>query len=926
MTENIFAPYQALGLVTKDIPFQIRREGLRYGLMVSLGNSFQIYTSDRLLATMSSSKQDGKIRSMSFYGKESYITTCKNNILFWGGPSVQYILKKHSASVTKILVFDNLLLSLSKNNEFFIWDLDSRMALENQLPTFPANTHTITDFIHPRGYFNKVLIVFESGEMQLWNLKTLKHIYTFKGWNSKITSIEDSPVLDVVAIGLEDGSIICHNLKLDKTIIKFKQIGSVTSLSFRTDGKSFLASSNGSGVISVWDLEKKSLFTNLEAHEGSIARVKFLHEEPIMISNSADNSIKVWAFNGLDGLPVLLRQRSGHSDPPVDIQFYGERNDDMISMSERSIRFLSTDFATLNMALSQKKTKGLKTFRSFSCNHIKNRIWDTIVTCHQSSPKAMTWDCEHRSIGKNSLTSSNGKPITAVCVSSCGHFALLGDAGGCLYKFNIQSGLERGKTTQLESHSSTITSIVCDPTNRFVITSSIDRTIRFFDFTKLTLHKLITLPQPISKMVIHKDSGMIATSCDDMKVRLYDIETQNLAREFGNFKSKVNHMTFNHDGRWLITSSSDLSIRIFDIPSSRMIDWFLLPKPVTSITFSPSGEYLVTTHTNELSVFLWTNQMHFGSVFLKEPSSKPQNLQLPQHLVDKDIMTEKEQQEDDELNQSKLDKGVVFNGDVQKQKEKEKDSKNDGKSKIPQIGHLITLSDTVKSKWQTLLSLDTIKERNKPIQQKQKPQLAPFFLSTMQGLEPKFITPNGVDNNKKENGGGKIENGKQKEKENEENEEELAGWEPKEVYTSDKVIKTTGIDATRTKFNVALEKGYDQKRPNNKYEEAFKILKSMSPSGIDFEIRSLTSFDNHADVHFMFDFIAFRFKTNRDYDFLHSILNLTLKIHGYLLYTPDFQKELKDLSDAIGDNWKNVQSQFHSNVCMLRYFTNTLNN
>ena len=44
---------------------------------------------------------------------------------------------------------------------------------------------------------------------------------------------------------------------------------------------------------------------------------------------------------------------------------------------------------------------------------------------------------------------------------------------------------------------------------------------------------------------------------------------------------------------------------------------------------------------------------------------------------------------------------------------------------------MITLSSFPKSRWQTLLNLESIKKRNKPIQPPQAPKLAPFFLPTI---------------------------------------------------------------------------------------------------------------------------------------------------------------------------------------------------
>jgi U3 small nucleolar RNA-associated protein 21 len=61
-----------------------------------------------------------------------------------------------------------------------------------------------------------------------------KKIFEFSGFGSPVTFLEQSPVIDIVAVGLLDGTIALHNLKTDNTLMKFHQEGRVTSISFRT--------------------------------------------------------------------------------------------------------------------------------------------------------------------------------------------------------------------------------------------------------------------------------------------------------------------------------------------------------------------------------------------------------------------------------------------------------------------------------------------------------------------------------------------------------------------------------------------------------------------------------------------------------------------------------------------------------------------
>jgi U3 small nucleolar RNA-associated protein 21 len=63
--------------------------------------------------------------------------------------------------------------------------------------------------------------------------------------NSEITCIEQSPVVDVVAIGFANGEILLVNLLFNEILLKFKDSSKIKSMSFSSDttmGVSILAS------------------------------------------------------------------------------------------------------------------------------------------------------------------------------------------------------------------------------------------------------------------------------------------------------------------------------------------------------------------------------------------------------------------------------------------------------------------------------------------------------------------------------------------------------------------------------------------------------------------------------------------------------------------------------------------------------------
>lgn len=56
-----------------------------------------------------------------------------------------------------------------------------------------------------------------------------------------------------------------------------------------------MTTGSSTGHIAIWNLEKKKIQSQIQnAHDNSICGMEFFNNEPLMITNSSDNSLKVW--------------------------------------------------------------------------------------------------------------------------------------------------------------------------------------------------------------------------------------------------------------------------------------------------------------------------------------------------------------------------------------------------------------------------------------------------------------------------------------------------------------------------------------------------------------------------------------------------------------------------------------------------------
>ncbi|KAJ6669733.1 hypothetical protein lerEdw1_000282 [Lerista edwardsae] len=587
----LFSGFRALGLYSNHLAHVLRyhRRHREFYLVTAVGRSFHTYNVKKLgiVAVSNALPQDitclAADRMLVFASCGSVLYAFARN------KEVVHIYKGHNADIHLVLPFGDHVISVDGDNVLIIWDVQSE---EEYLQlNFDKAVFTVSAIMHPSTYLNKILLGSEQGNLQLWNVKTNKLLYTFPGWGTGVTVLEQAPALDVVAVGLVSGHIIVHNIKFDEMLMKFQQDwGPITAISFRTDGHAVMAAGSPIGHIGLWDLEDKKFLGQMrDAHSTAVSGISFVQGEPLLITNGSDNAIRV-KIAPYSHFPQCMK--------------------DLI------------------------------------------KVWDV-----------------------------------AVDITSCGNFAVIGLTTGHVDIYNMQSGIHRGRYGKEKAHGGSIRGVAVDGLNQFTITAGSEGSIKFWKFkTRELVHSSILSISP-SKMLLHRDSGILGIATDDFDINVLDIETRRTVRKFSGHRGQINDMAFSPDGRWLITASMDSTIRTWDLPSGCLVDCFLLDSAAVSITMSPTGDFLASSHVDDLGIYLWSNRSLYSLVSLRPlPADyEPSIVMLPGTCI---------AQDDDVLEEEEASDDII-----------EYDSPE-------QLGDaLVTLSELPESRWKNLLNLDIIKSK-----------------------------------------------------------------------------------------------------------------------------------------------------------------------------------------------------------------------
>lgn len=377
--------------------------------------------------------------------------------------------------------------------------------------------------------------------------------------------------------------------------------------------------------------------------------------------------------------------------------------------------------------------------------------WESVVTGHKDDKYARTWFWGRKKAGRWAFETGDGANVSSVAISPCGTFAVVGSEAGGIDMFNLQSGQHRlrfpakltpaqakklklqqlaekeGKvavpTTKrfpmgLGRHTAAVTGLIVDSLNKTVISSSLDGKLKFWDFaTGHLLSELDWAPMTrLTSLRYHPASDLLAATCDDNCIRIVDTETKKTVRELWGCAGGITDLAFSNDGRWIVAASRDRIVRVWDLPTGHLIDALRLRSPCTALAFSGTGEFLATACEGELGVSIWNNKTLFTHVPTR-------------HISEDEIADVAGPTASGEGGQGVIDAAWAD--------EEEPDVDAAAVPSLDQLSaDLLTLSLVPKSRWQTLLHLDLIRQRNKPLEAPKAPEKAPFFLPSLEGARP----------------------------------------------------------------------------------------------------------------------------------------------------------------------------------------------
>ncbi|CAK9435632.1 uncharacterized protein LODBEIA_P03590 [Lodderomyces beijingensis] len=892
---KIFSPFRVLGNVTDSTPFAIGTLGSTFYAVTSVGRSFQIYDLATLhLLFVSQTQTKSKITCFATHYHYVFAASGNEVGIYKRGKLEHVLVCETTGVITHLCYFGEYLIAASYVGELFVFRKNSDgLKYPTELYSVIREVNVsvegeIVGLIHPATYLNKVVVA-TTTSVVIINVRSGKVLYKsppHQFGDESISTIEAAPVLDVVAVGTSSGNVYLYNLRRaqvlgEKIVTSGSETSSkITSLSFRTDGSPHLVAGLNNGDLYFHDLDKNTRVHILrnahkEAH-GGVSKAQFLNGQPIILTNGGDNHLKEFVFDpsltttdtSVIAPPRHLRSRGGHSAPPVAIQFPEEDKTHFLLSASRDRSFwqfsLRKDAQAQEFSQRMQKSKDGKRqagavaslkekfpeITAISSSDARTGDWENILTCHKDELFARTWNSSTKRVGRYVLNTIDQGMCKAVCISQCGNFGLVGSSLGGIGVYNLQSGLLRKKYLL---HKQAVTGMAIDGMNKKMVSCGLDGIIGFYDFGKSKYLGKLQLDAPITSMVYHSQSDLIACALDDLSIVVVDVTTHKIVRVLYGHSNRISGMDFSPDGRWIVSVGLDSTLRTWDLPTGGCIDGVVLPIVATSVKFSPLGDVIATTHVSGNGVSLWTNRAQFKPVSTR-------------HIEEEEFSTALLP------NASGEDGATILEGAFDEVNDQEDEEFDVGKFvSTEQIDPaLVTMSSGPRTKFSTLLHLDTIRQRSKPTEAPKKPEKAPFFLG---------LTGEAVGDRASVAEGAKVA-------------ETKTGVEAEDDEEKSRLLQFKPQDGTAPNFESEFTRLLRVAAETAQYDEFLTFLVNMPPAALDLEVRSLNSHPPLTEMTNFVTALVTGLQTNKDFEIIETIFAIFLKVHGDVIHQFDDEHHL----------------------------------
>lgn len=382
---------------------------------------------------------------------------------------------------------------------------------------------------------NNEFVVSGSGDrtVRLWDAATGKPRETLSA--GRISSLAVSPDGRLVTAVGQDLQL--WDKTMDSPIQTFEgHSREISGVTFSPNGE-LLVSCSADGTVRVWDTNLVTAHKSLQRHSYEVAATRISPDGRLLGSGSTDYKLQLWDI--ATGMPLqVLDDYSGKSStlifsPDSSLMAFRPKSDSAI------IRLWNTVTGELCRTLGDHSSAVDRVVFSPDCQRLASIDEEWTITL---------WDIT----SGERLYSLDGDG-SWVCIAFSRNGTKLASSSGNLVRvWDTKTGRLQ---QELKGHKSKITAMAFTADERFIVSGSIDAKVRIWDLATDTLSQTLQDCGAINQLAISSNGRFLVSGTLSQTIRLWDRDTEKLLyASNGNsthYQNGTGQLRFSTDGNYL---------------------------------------------------------------------------------------------------------------------------------------------------------------------------------------------------------------------------------------------------------------------------------------------------------------------------------------------------------------------------------------
>jgi WD40 repeat protein len=442
--------------------------------------------------------------------------------------------------------------------------------------------------IAPSPHHNE-LSIYRSGHKE-------PQIVSAPGRSVTLGAIAYSPDGRTIVAGDQYGWIDLYDASTGRHSHSFPPIaGSIDALAFSPDGRRLCAGTLV-GLVTVWDLATRQPIWHLKGHTAKVRSVAFAADGRTLVSASEDGTVRLWQLPPRSEHRLLMRNwamqvRVAYSR---DGRWLAAGGPGTFLWDARTYRLVRRLDESCAVAFSPDS----KLLAAGGADSLV-RLWDPFTG---RLLRTLSGRPKESNRGHRIITALSFSPDGKLLAAGFGHINWFeGNYGQIAKVWEVASGTEVAELP----HDNTVPALQFSPDGQTLATACHDHRIRLWQVGSWQQRRSWD-GFDFAALAFVPDRNQLVTGNGDGVLQLWDADTGELVRVFGQHAQRVYSLAFSPDGKTLASGSgADFTVKLWSVASGRELRTLRGHTGLVSgVAFAADGKALVSTSEGD-GVWLW---------------------------------------------------------------------------------------------------------------------------------------------------------------------------------------------------------------------------------------------------------------------------------------------------------------------------------